>query len=250
MANEPPPESFYLEVAPKNFSVKRVKRGFQMDQSTYVDCCDTLKREMVSLGLLGRTLNTRDRKRRLVKAFSVLDLTRPDIFSRVPREWKVPAQYAMARSINNTERRRASSPEARERVAAFSELPRQPFETMTIHIWRRRDGDIATCSCSVKDVLRKDMKKKDEIQVEDLSFPEFSRLIARDQMVAFRHDVDTLSYSVRGHGHTRYPMRDERAWRTGIETMYWQTQEINIHVESRAGVESRFLLSTLFSEIC
>jgi hypothetical protein len=57
-----------------------------MDQSTYVDCCDTLKRKIILLGLLGRTLNTRDRKRRLIKAFSVLDLTRSNIFSRMPRE--------------------------------------------------------------------------------------------------------------------------------------------------------------------
>ena len=69
----------------------------------------------------------------------------------------------MARSINNTERRRASSPEAKERVAAFSELPRQPFGTMTIHIWRRRDGNIAIYNYNIKDVLRKDIKKKDEI---------------------------------------------------------------------------------------
>ena len=59
-----------------------------------------------------------------MKVFSVLDLTRSDIFSRVPREWKVLAQYIIARFINNTERRKVSSPEARERVIAFSELPR------------------------------------------------------------------------------------------------------------------------------
>jgi hypothetical protein len=95
-----------------------------MDQSTYVDYCDTLKREIILLSLLGRTLNIRNRKRRLIKAFSVLDLTRPDIFSRVPREWKVLAQYVMARSINNIERRKASLSEVKKRVIAFSELLR------------------------------------------------------------------------------------------------------------------------------
>jgi hypothetical protein len=64
------------------------------------------------------------------------------------------------------------------------------------------------------------MKKKDEIQIKDLNFSEFSRLIARDQMVAFRYDVDTLSYNIKGHGYTRYLIRDERAWRTGIKTIY------------------------------
>jgi hypothetical protein len=89
MANKSLFKSFYLEMAPKNFSIKRVKRGFQIDQSTYVDCYDILKRKIVLLGLLGRILNTKDRKRRLVKVFFILDLTRPNIFSRVPREWKV-----------------------------------------------------------------------------------------------------------------------------------------------------------------
>ena len=62
----------------------------------------------------------------------------------------------------------------------------------------------------MKDMLKKDIKKKDEIQVKNLSFPEFSRLIARDQIIAFRHDVNTLSYNIRGHDYTRYLMRDER----------------------------------------
>jgi hypothetical protein len=54
------------------------------------------------------------------------------------------------------------------------------------------------------------MKKKDEIQVKNLSFSEFSRLIARDQMVAFRHDINILSYNIRGYSYIRYLMRDER----------------------------------------
>jgi hypothetical protein len=60
-------------------------------------------------------------------------------------------------------------------------------------------------------MLKKDIKKKNEIQVKNLNFPEFSRLIARDQIVAFRHDINTLSYSIKGYGHTRYLIRDERA---------------------------------------
>jgi hypothetical protein len=30
-------------------------------------------------------------------------------------------------------------------------------------------------------------------------------------MVAFRHDINILSYSIRGHDYTRYLMKDERA---------------------------------------
>jgi len=63
----------------------------------------------------------------------------------------------------------------------------------------------------MKNVLKKDIKKKDEIQIKNLSFSEFSRLIARDQMVAFRHDINTLFYSIRGHSYTRYLIKDERA---------------------------------------
>ena len=56
--------------------------------------------------------------------------------------------------------------------------------------------------------------------MENLSFPEFLRLITRDQMVVFRHDIDILFYNIRGYDHTRYLIRDERVWRTGIETIY------------------------------
>jgi hypothetical protein len=89
---------------------------------------------------------------------------------------------------------------------------------MTIHIWKGRNGDTVTYNCSVKNILRKNIKKKDEIQVEDLSFREFSKLVSQDEMVAFREDINILFYSVKGNA--RYPMKDERAWRTGIETIY------------------------------
>jgi hypothetical protein len=77
-----------------------------------------------------------------------------------------------------------------------------------------------------------------------LSFREFSRLISQDEMVAFRENINTLFYSVKGNA--RYPMRDERAWKTGIETMYWQNLEINIHMEFRIGIKGKFLLYVLF----
>jgi hypothetical protein len=56
--------------------------------------------------------------------------------------------------------------------------------------------------------------------MKDLNFPEFSRLIARDQIIAFRYDINTLFYNVRDYGYTRYSIKDERAWKTGIETIY------------------------------
>ena len=54
--------------------------------------------------------------------------------------------------------------------------------------------------------------------MEDLSFREFLRLVFQDKMVAFREDVDTLFYNVRDDA--RYPMKNKRAWKTGIKTMY------------------------------
>jgi hypothetical protein len=81
--------------------------------------------------------------------------------------------------------------------------------------------------------------------VEDLNFREFSRLVSQNEMVAFREDVNTLFYNVRDN--TRYPIKDERAWKTGIETMYWQNLEINIHVKFRMGTEGKFLSYVPFS---
>src|SRR5450755_2047322 len=88
-------------------------------------------------------------------------------------------------------------------------------------------------------------KKKDEIQVEDLNFREFSKLVFQDEMVAFREDVNILFYSVRSDA--RYPIKNSHAWRTGIKMIYWQNLEINIHVESRIGTKSKFLSYVLSS---
>ena len=215
-----------------------IKAGLSVDDKTYASIRTRLQREMSTLDLLGKRLNTGRNKKLLRVAFTNVYTAFNSTFHTVPSRWKEKCVTILAQRCNyNYQRRRIHSkavmpestdsdlvsesnnvrcgfsPSTETSIDAQVNQPAKPVSRTMIQV-NKLSGEAT--SCRPQDLVGEG-RDKTTITVDDLDFNMFIGLVTRD--LDYNAPGSMIVYECAGA--KDMPVTNEGQWKTALEEMWY-----------------------------